>query len=114
MKIYHNPRCRKSRETLSLIKENNYEVIVVEYLKNPLTKKEIKHLIKLLNIAAYQLIRIEEKLFKEKYKNHNLSEQDCIDLLCKHPILLQRPIVVKDNAAVIGRPPINVLDLLNK
>tara|TARA_B100001250_G_scaffold384703_1_gene379792 strand:- start:13230 stop:13574 length:345 start_codon:yes stop_codon:yes gene_type:complete len=114
MKIYHNPRCRKSRETLSIIQSNNCEVTIVEYLKNPIHKSELKNLIRMLNISVFDLIRKEEKIFKQNYKNQKLTEDECFDLLCRHPILIQRPIVVKDNAAILGRPPINVLDLLNK
>jgi len=114
MKIYHNPRCRKSRETLLIIQSHHYECEIIEYLKNPISKSELKNLINMLNISAFDLIRKEEKLFKQKYKHQNLTEEDCLDLLCMHPILIQRPIVVKDNSAILGRPPINVLDLFNK
>ena len=112
MKIYHNPRCRKSREALAIIHEHNCELEIVDYLKTPPKKKEIKQIIKLLNISAFDLIRKEEKIFKEGYKNKNLNEEEYIELLCMHPILIQRPIIIKDNSAVLGRPPINVLDLL--
>ena len=114
MKVYHNPRCRKSREVLALLESKKCEVEIVEYLKNPLTASEIKHLIKMLNMSAFDLIRKEEKIFKEHYKNKKLKEEDYVKILCLHPILIQRPIIVKDNFAVLGRPPINVLDLLNK
>tara|TARA_B000000477_G_C5919767_1_gene154777 strand:+ start:131 stop:475 length:345 start_codon:yes stop_codon:yes gene_type:complete len=114
MKIYHNPRCRKSRETLSIIQSHHYECEIIEYLKNPISKSELKNLINMLNISAFDLLRKEEKLFKKKYKHQNLTEEDCLDLLYMHPILIQRPIVVKDNSAILGRPPINVLDLFNK
>ena len=112
MKIYHNPRCSKSREALAIIYENNYEVEIVDYLKNPPNKEEIKKIIQLLNISAVDLIRKEEKIFKDGYKNKNLNEEECVELLCMHPIIIQRPIIIKDNSAVLGRPPINVLDLL--
>ena len=114
MKIYHNPRCRKSRETLKILNEYNIEIQIIEYLKTPPTKKEIKQILKMLNISALELIRKEEKLYKENYKNKNLEEEEYINLLYRNPILIQRPIVIKDNHAVLGRPPINVLDLFNK
>ena len=113
MKIYHNPRCRKSRETLSILIENNVKVEIIEYLKNPLKKSEIKHILSMLKISAKDLIRKEEKLFKESFKGKDLNENQYLDLLYKYPILMQRPIVVKNQSAVLGRPPINVLDLLN-
>ena len=112
MKIYHNPRCRKSRETLSIITANRFDVKIIEYLKYQPTKKEIKEIIEMLNISALDLVRKEEKLFKKDYKGVRLSEDEWIDVLYKNPILIQRPIVIKDSIAIIGRPPINVLDLL--
>jgi len=114
MKIYHNPRCRKSREALSLLESHNCKITIIEYLKTPLNKEEMKNLIKMLNLSAFDLIRKEEKVFKENYKNKNLTEDECVELLCQHPILIQRPIIIKDNVAVLGRPPINILALLNK
>ena len=114
MKVYHNPRCRKSREVLAILKSKNCQVEIIEYLKNPPKRAEIKHLIKMLNICAFDLIRKEERIFKENYKNKKLKEEEYIQILCLHPILIQRPIIIKDNFAVLGRPPINVLDLLNK
>ncbi len=112
MKIYHNPRCRKSRETLFIINKKKIDVNIVEYLKYPPTKKEIKDIIDMLNIPALDLVRKEEKLFKKDYKGVKLSTNEWIDVLHKNPILIQRPIVIKDSMAIIGRPPINVLDLL--
>tara|TARA_B100000579_G_scaffold341511_1_gene293367 strand:- start:17776 stop:18132 length:357 start_codon:yes stop_codon:yes gene_type:complete len=114
MKIYHNPRCRKSREALSILESKNCQVEIFEYLKHPPNKKEIKQIIKMLNISAFALIRKGEKIFKENYQHKALTEDQCVDLLCRHPILIERPIIIKDNSAVLGRPPINVLDLLNK
>ena len=114
MKIYHNPRCRKSRESLSILYEHNIKVNVIEYLKTPLTRTEIEGLIKMLSISPLELVRKNEKLFKEVYKNKQLTDDEWIDVLCAHPILIERPIIVKDNFAVLGRPPINVLDLLNR
>ena len=112
MKIYHNPRCRKSRETLSIINEKKVDINIVEYLKKPPTKKEIKEIIKMLNIPVLDLVRKEEKLFKEDYKGVELSPDEWIDVLHANPILIQRPIVIQDSMAIIGRPPINVLFLL--
>ena len=112
MKIYHNPRCRKSRETLAFIKQHNIPVVVIEYLKQPLSKKEIKKIVQMLRIKPIELIRKEEKIFKKLYKTQQLSDDQCINILHENPILIQRPIVVKDNCAILGRPPVNVLALL--
>ena len=113
MIIYHNPRCRKSRETLQLIREAAVEPEVVEYLKEPLDKKGLKKILSKLNIEAEKLVRKNEKEFKENYKGKNLSEDDYLEMMLKYPKLMERPIVVKGEKAVIGRPPENVVSLLN-
>jgi len=112
MKIYHNPRCSKSRETLSILNKKNVKVDIIEYLKTPLKKVDIQNIITMLGTSAFNLIRKQEKVFKERYKGKNLSEAEWTTVLHQNPILIERPIVVKDNIAIIGRPPINVLFLL--
>lgn len=109
--IYHNPRCSKSRQTLALIEEANQHVTIVEYLKTPLTYDEIVKLTELLNLSPLQIMRTKEAEFKAQ----NLKEADndtLIKAMANTPKLLERPIVVKDNKAIIGRPPENVLTLL--
>ncbi|MDC0189482.1 arsenate reductase (glutaredoxin) [Flavobacteriales bacterium] len=113
MKIYHNNRCRKSREALSILEANDITFSIVEYLKTPPTKSELKQIIKMLNVSVIDLVRKSEKIYKEKFKGHDYTENEWIDILCSYPILIQRPIIIKDNQAVLGRPPINVLDLLD-
>tara|TARA_B110000495_G_C22440901_1_gene276598 strand:+ start:151 stop:504 length:354 start_codon:yes stop_codon:yes gene_type:complete len=113
IKFYHNPRCGTCRKSLSFLHDNNQDVNLVEYLTNPISKIELKKIIKLLNISAYDLIRVKESLFKELYAGKRLSNDECIDILLKHPVLMERPIIVQDNKAIIGRPAIKVLDLLN-
>ncbi len=108
--IYHNPRCTKSRETLALIEKKKPEI--VEYLKTPPTGTELKALLKKLGLSAQEIIRKKEPLYIEKYKDKKLSEEKWVDVLAKNPILIERPIVVKGNKAVIGRPPENALTLL--
>ncbi len=109
--IYHNPRCGKSREALSLLKDNNQEVEIIEYLKDTPTVKQLKDLVALLGIKPIQLIRVKEELFKP-YKNQQLTDDEVIDLMIQHPILIERPIVIKGNKAIIGRPPQLILDVL--
>ena len=99
---------------MQILLDNNIEVDIVEYLKHPLTKKEIKNILKLLGISAKELVRKGEKLFKNLYKGKDFSEEEYVNILSLHPILIERPIVVKYNRAVLGRPPINVLALLDK
>lgn len=111
MKIYHNPRCSKSRQTLALIQEKGAEVEIVEYLKDVPTEKELKALIDLLGITPVQLLRKGEAVYKEKFKSKDLSDSEWINAMVEYPKLIERPIVVKGKKAVLGRPPENVLDL---
>ena len=112
MLIYHNPRCSKSRQTLQLLEENGVTPEVVLYLENIPTKSELKTVLKKLNISAEELIRKGEKDYKENFKGKEMSEDQWIDAMIKFPKLIERPIVVKEDKAVIGRPPEGVLELL--
>lgn len=111
IKIYHNTRCSKSREALTLIENSGCKVTVVEYLKTPPTFAEIKDLLVRLNLKPQQIIRTNETLFKENFKNKNFSDEEWIKILSENPILIERPIIVKGSKAIIGRPPQLVLDL---
>ncbi len=112
MKIYHNPRCRKSREGLAILEESGVSFEVVDYLKEIPSKVELKEVLGYLGIPAEKLLRKGEAIFKENYKGKTLSEDEWIAAMVEHPKLIERPIVVKDNKAVIGRPPENIKDLL--
>jgi len=112
MKIYHNPRCSKSRQTLQIIKDANIEVEIIEYLKEIPTKKELKLLLQQLNLKPFELIRKGEAIYKEKFKNSNFNAEEWIQIMIEYPKLIERPIVVKGNKAIIGRPPENVLTLI--
>ena len=111
MKIYHNPRCNKSRQALAIVEKNTSEFEIVEYLKNPLTVKEIKVLLPQLNIKASELVRTQEAIWKENYKGKILTDNEIINIMAKNPKLIERPIVEHNNKAVIGRPPENILSL---
>lgn len=111
MKIYHNPRCRKSRETLALIKEQGVEPEIVEYLKEVPDKEELKNLLMKLNLKVTDLLRKGEAIYKEKLKNKNFEEEEWLQIIMENPKLIERPIVVKGNKAIIGRPPEKVLEL---
>ncbi len=113
MEIYHNNRCSKSRCTLDIITEKGEDVTIIEYLKTPLNKIQIKDLLTKLNMPASDLIRKGESDFKENYKGKSLSEEEWVDAMVKFPKLIERPIVVKGEKAVIGRPPERVLELMN-
>ncbi|WP_323844898.1 arsenate reductase (glutaredoxin) [Microbulbifer magnicolonia] len=111
--IYHNPRCSKSRQTLQLLQDNGIEPEVVLYLETPPGKDTLAELLKKLGIGARELLRTGEDVYKDlQLKDQGLSEEQLLDAMARHPILIQRPIVVKGNQAVLGRPPENVLELL--
>lgn len=113
MEFYHNPRCGKSRNALTILKEKGIEPQVIEYLKNPPSKAELTAIIKKLGIAPFDLIRKGESIFKENYKGKNLSDEAWIDAMVENPILIERPIFINGNKAIIGRPPENVLNLVD-
>jgi len=111
--IFHNPRCSKSRQTLQLLEDNNQEIEIIEYLKTPPSAAELKKVLKMLNISPRQLLRKGEKEYKEvNLADTSLSDQQIIDAMVNHPKLIERPIVIKDGKAKIGRPPEQVLDIL--
>lgn len=112
MIIYHNPRCRKSRETLELIKKGGVEPEIVEYLKNPLSEEELKDILKKLDMSASDLLRKGESIYKEEFKGKELSEEEWVLAMAEYPVLMERPVVVKGEKAILGRPPENVNDLL--
>ncbi len=113
MKIYHNNRCSKSRNTLKIIEESGVDIEIVNYLISPPSKEELKHILDLLNLPADQLIRKGEAIFKENFKGKQFSNDEWIDIMIENPKLIERPIVVHNGKAVIGRPPENVNLLLN-
>jgi len=108
--IYHNPRCSKSRQTLALIEANNQPVTIVEYLKEPLNEQQIKTISSQLNVSAIEMMRTKEAEFKEQNLK-DANELQLINAMVNTPKLIERPIVVKDTKAIIGRPPENVLSL---
>ena len=115
MKIYHNPRCSKSRQSLALILEAGIDVEVIEYLKTPPTVAELTEVISLLGVPAESIVRKKEALCQELgLSEQTLSEQQWIETLCENPKLIERPIVVSDKQAVIGRPPERIEPLLER
>ncbi|MCU7930417.1 MAG: arsenate reductase (glutaredoxin) [Candidatus Thiodiazotropha sp. (ex Codakia rugifera)] len=113
IEIYHNPRCSKSRQTLQLLQENGIEPDVVEYLKTPPNKETLKHILDLLGLEPRDLMRKKENAYKEQQlDNPQLSRDQLIEAMIAHPKLIERPIVIKDGKAALGRPPEKVLDIL--
>jgi len=112
MKIYHNPRCSKSRQTLNLLQERGGNIEIIEYLKDNLSVIELEKIIEKLGINPIDLVRRKEQIWIENYKNKDLSSKEIVKVMVENPKIIERPIVVIGKNAIIGRPPENVLSLL--
>ncbi|MEO2127553.1 MAG: arsenate reductase (glutaredoxin) [Christiangramia sp.] len=112
LRIYHNARCRKSREGLQILQESGKDFETREYLKEPLSEKELSKLIGKIGIKPVELVRKNETIWKESYKGKDLSDSEIIKAMVENPKLIERPIVETENEAVIGRPPSNIQKLL--
>lgn len=111
MKIYHNPRCSKSRQTLEIIQKKGLEIEIIDYLVKPPTTKELEEIITLLKIKPEELVRKSEDIYKEKFKGKKITQQEWVKIMVEYPKLIERPIVISGNKAIIGRPPEKVLEL---
>jgi len=113
IKIYHNPRCSKSRQTLELIRQQGIEPEVIEYLKSPPSQNELQDILSRLNMEPRQLMRTKEAEYKENnLDSEKLSNKQLIDAMVKNPKLIERPIVINNEKVALGRPPENVLEIL--
>lgn len=112
MIIYHNPRCRKSREGLAYIEEKGQKAEVREYLKEPISKSEMQDVLKKLDMQPSELLRKNEQIYKDQYKGKDITEDQWIDIMLEHPRLIERPIIVRENKAVVGRPKERIDELL--
>ena len=112
IKIYHNNRCRKSREGLALLEESGKDFEVVNYLENIPSTRELQKLIKLIGISPLDLVRKNEAIWKETYKGKSLTDEEVIAAMILNPKLIERPIVVNGDKAVIGRPKELISDIL--
>ena len=113
IKIYHNPRCSKSRQTLEILQSRQQNPNIVEYLKTPPSSEELEQILQMLGIEPRQLMRTKEEEYKALgLDNNNLSRQQLIQAMVNHPKLIERPIVIHNNKAVIGRPPEKILEIL--
>ncbi len=112
MKIFHNQRCSKSRQGLALLENSNENFEIIDYQNNPPSVKELKEILDMLGFTPIQLVRKNEAIWKENYKGKELSDDEIIEAMCNNPKLIERPIVIKGNKAVLGRPPENIQELL--
>jgi arsenate reductase len=111
--IYHNPKCSKSRQTLELLEQNGITPAIIEYLKIPPTAETLKKILGQLGMTPRELLRKKEAVYAElKLNDPSLSDDALIDFMLAHPILIERPIVLANGKAVLGRPPEQVLDIL--
>jgi len=112
LQIYHNPKCGKSREGLGILEKANIEFEIIKYLNTPPTKAELLSILEKLNIKPLALVRIKEKVWIENFKGKSLSDERIIDAMIQYPILIERPIVINGNKAVLGRPPLKIHEIL--
>ena len=112
MEIYHNPRCAKSRQTLELLQNKGIDPDIRLYLNDPPSIKELSSIIKKLGLKPLELIRKNEKIYKEQFKGQDLSDREWIKVMVEHPKLIERPIVISGDTARIGRPPESILEII--
>lgn len=110
--IYHNPRCSKSRACHTLLIEAKADIEVIDYKKTPFTEETMTDLLNLLQMKPLELVRTNEAIWKEEFKGKKLSDRTIIKAMLKYPQLIERPIVVKDDLAIVARPPEKVYDLI--
>ena len=110
--IYHNPYCSKSRESLEILETSKADIQIIKYLDETLKSDKLAKIIKLLKIKPIDLIRQNEALWKENFKDLEFTDEELIDVMCNYPKLIERPIVINGDKAVIGRPPTKILDIL--
>tara|TARA_R100001369_G_scaffold20091_5_gene37049 strand:+ start:11534 stop:11878 length:345 start_codon:yes stop_codon:yes gene_type:complete len=110
--VYHNPRCSKSREGLTIVQNSGKDFFVREYLKSPLSEDELKKLIEKLGVKTIDLVRSKEEIWKKEFKGKDLSSKDILKAMVNNPKLIERPIVENAEKAVIGRPISNIEEML--
>ena len=112
-KIFHNPRCSKSRQALQILQDNNCDIEIINYLETDLNVSLIKDVLHKLSLKPRDILRTSEQDYKDNnLKEGSFSDDELIDYMIKHPKLIERPIVIKGHRAVLGRPPENVLELI--
>ncbi|MDK2910715.1 MAG: hypothetical protein PWR20_2283 [Bacteroidales bacterium] len=114
LRVYHNPRCRKSRAGLELVKSMGLEPEIVEYIKKPFTTDQLRKLLIKLNLKPTDIIRKQEELYKKELKGRKFTDEEWIKILCDNPQLIRRPIVEVEYKAVIGDDPEVLKEFLNR
>lgn len=112
MKIYHNPNCSKSNCALDLIKHQGIETEIIDYVKNPPSKAELIHILKLLDKSPKEIVRQNEQYYKENLEGKDFNGEEWIEILLQNPILIERPIVLHNGKAVIARPAEKIMELI--
>lgn len=112
IEIYHNPRCGKSREGLKILENSKKDFKIKKYMEEPMSIETLQEVLQLLKIKPIELIRQNESIWKENFKGQTLSDKRLVELMVEHPKLMERPIVVNGNKAVVGRPPSKIIDIL--
>ncbi len=112
IRIYHNPRCRKSRAGLEYLQGKTGDFETIDYIKNGISQEEIREILEKMNTTPSNLVRTQEDYYKKQLKGRDISGEDWIRILAENPKLLQRPIVVTEHKAVLGQPPENIDNLL--
>ncbi len=112
MKIYHNPRCKKSREGLQFIRDNRLDAQIIDYIKNPISESELKEIVMKLGKRPVEIVRTQEEYYRKNLKGRKFTDDEWIKILIENPKLIKRPIVVEKHKAVIAQPPENINQLL--
>jgi len=111
--IYHNPRCSKSRQTLAMLQEKGIKPVIIEYLQSPPDKNTLEDILKKLGLKPRQLLRTKEEAYKANgLDDDSLTDEQIIDAILENPVLMERPVVLANNKAAIGRPPENIEAIL--
>lgn len=112
IKIYHNPRCSKSREGLSILEESGKEFEIIDYMKSNVSESQLIEIIQKLKLNPIDLVRKNEEIWKVNFKDKKLTDKQIIKAMSENPKLIERPIVISGNKAIIGRPPVLIKDIL--
>jgi arsenate reductase len=112
IRLYHNNTCSKSLCALTVLEESGKPFDTINYLETPPTEAELENILKQLRLSAFELVRKNEPLFKQQYEGKRLTNEEWIHIMAENPILIERPIVVTDKGAVIGRPPEKIFEIL--